>query len=127
MIKSIIKETCIMLLLCLAIILIFGIIFYEYIPLNKVVPEKVSYVVSEDVKTELESNVVLQETQQNIRYSVSAQELRQYEQSGDYVKGNPNPFQAYNFSGNTTIIDGNNTTSQIGNTMKYYPNNTSTK
>ena len=39
MFKTIIKETFIMLLLCVAIVLIFGIVFYEYIPVNKVVPK----------------------------------------------------------------------------------------
>ena len=44
MAKNIIKEIIIMLLLCLAIILILGVILYEYVPSNKILPEEVSYV-----------------------------------------------------------------------------------
>lgn len=39
--KSIIKEIFIILLLCIAVCLIFGVIFYDYIPTNKVVPSTV--------------------------------------------------------------------------------------
>lgn len=129
MIKSIFKETFIMFLLCISIVLILGIIFYEYIPINKVVPNKVSYEVPESIKTELESNIELQEMQeQTIKYSVSAQDLKEYEQSGDYVKGNPNPFKLYNVIGNTTIIEGSSSTTSGNNaSTHYYPTNTSTK
>ena len=43
MVKSIIKEIIIMLLLCVAILLILGVLFYDYIPSNKVVPGKIAY------------------------------------------------------------------------------------
>ena len=42
-----------MLLLCLAIILILGILLYEYVPSSKIIPEQVSYTTPEDVKEEL--------------------------------------------------------------------------
>ena len=38
MVKSVIKEILIMLLLCIAIVLIFGLLFYDYIPTNKMIP-----------------------------------------------------------------------------------------
>ena len=56
MAKSVIKELIIVLLLCLAIILVLGILFYEYIPLAKEVPEDVKYSTSdttEEQKTEI--------------------------------------------------------------------------
>jgi uncharacterized SAM-binding protein YcdF (DUF218 family) len=40
MFKSVIKEILIMLLLCVAIVLILGVIFYNYIPTNKAIPNK---------------------------------------------------------------------------------------
>ena len=52
MVKTIIKETCIILLLIVAILLVLGIVFYEYIPITKVVPEKVSYTIPESVRNE---------------------------------------------------------------------------
>ena len=53
MIKSIIKEAFIMLLLCIAILLILGILFYDYIPTNKVIPEKEAYSTPNNVKEEI--------------------------------------------------------------------------
>ena len=53
MAKKVIKEIIIMLLLCLAIILILGVLLYEYVPSNKIIPEEVSYTTPEEVKEEL--------------------------------------------------------------------------
>lgn len=127
MVKTIIREIFIMLLLCVAIVLVFAITLYDYIPINKVIPEKVTYEVPEDIKVELESNVSTEEAQPlNIVYSVDASDLEDYEQSGSYVPGKPNPFEAYTSNnGNSTIL-GENTTTQKP-TEEYYPSNTSTK
>ena len=38
MLKSVFKEIFIMLLLCVAIVLILGVMFYNYIPTNKTIP-----------------------------------------------------------------------------------------
>ena len=43
MAKSIIKELIIVLLLCLAIIIVLGILLYEYVPMAKTLPNQVSY------------------------------------------------------------------------------------
>ena len=50
MLKSAIKEIFIILLLCIAIILILGIILYDYIPINKEIPTAEAYVTPNDVK-----------------------------------------------------------------------------
>ena len=39
MAKTVLKEIIIILLLCLAIILILGILLYDYVPIAKVIPE----------------------------------------------------------------------------------------
>ena len=57
MIKTIIKETFIMILLCVAIILILGILFYDYIPSNKVVPIKEAYETPNNVKEEINEQI----------------------------------------------------------------------
>ena len=60
MIKTILKETCIMLLLCVAIVLILGVIFYDYIPANKAIPNKLAtYTTPNNVQTEIEENIVI--------------------------------------------------------------------
>ena len=53
MAKNVIKELIIILLLCLAIILILGILLYEYVPMTKTIPNPVSYTVPEGVEEEL--------------------------------------------------------------------------
>lgn len=57
MVKSVLKEICIILLLSVAILLILGIIFYEYIPINQTVPTREAYVTSENVKAEIDENI----------------------------------------------------------------------
>ena len=47
MAKSIIKEIIIILLLSLAIILVLGILLYEYVPTNKTIPNSSSYTTPE--------------------------------------------------------------------------------
>ena len=51
MTKSILKEIIIVLLLCLAIILVLGILLYDYVPISKTVPNQVAYTTPEDVVT----------------------------------------------------------------------------
>jgi len=138
MVKTIIKEICMMLLICLAIALIFGIVFYDYIPVSKVIPNKVAYTVPEGVQEELNEDVSVQEIKpQEITYSVTESDLVQYKATTVYQPGNPNPFQAYS-TGNTnsTIINGttnNGSTTGGGNSggqngiQYYYPTNTTTK
>ena len=61
MLKSVIKEIFIILLLSIAILLILGILFYEYIPINKVVPEKEAYTTPEEVKNEINEAITVSE------------------------------------------------------------------
>ena len=57
MIKSIIKEIIIVLLLLLAIVLALGVLFYDYIPTNKLVPSIDTYTTAESIKAELNEQV----------------------------------------------------------------------
>ena len=112
MIKTVLQEICIMALLCVAILLLFGIAFYDYIPISKTIPNKVKYSVPNDVKTELEAAVVNDTTTgpKNIIYSVTASDLSQYRYEEVYQPGNPNPFQPYFVENNTSaIINGTGT------------------
>ena len=45
-----------MVLLCVAVILIFAIVFYDFIP-NDVIPNKVAYTVPDDIAAELKEEV----------------------------------------------------------------------
>ena len=122
MIKTVIKEICVMSLLCIAILLLFGIFFYDYIPISKVVPNKVSYSVPDGVKSELETEVVAESTSPvTITYSVTASDLTKYKEEQSYLQGNPNPFQAFSVGGNSTIING--TGSAASSTTANYASN----
>ena len=114
MAKNIIKEIIIVLLLCLAIILILGVLLYEYVPTNKVIPEKVSYVTPEKVKEELNkadsANIIT-----TYKYNVEASDLNNYKRVSDYVPGKQNPFSSYN-AGQTQTTGGENTSTGSSST-----------
>lgn len=94
MTKNIIKETILILLLTLAIILVLGVILYEYVPANKIIPEKVSYTTPEDVKAELETNINEQEEEEElyVDYHIDSTQLNNYKIIQEYVPGRKNPF-----------------------------------
>ena len=98
MAKSVIKEIIIALLLCLAIILVLGILLYEYIPITKSVPDEVKYTVSSDVeqqKTEIRSLEADDEYSSGSTDSIDSEDLNNYRRVQDYVPGKANPFSSY--------------------------------
>lgn len=114
--KTIIKETCIILLLCIAIILVLGIVFYDYIPITKVIPEKVSYIAPENVKGELETEEKTEEiTTQTTVYEITTSDLKNYENMGIYNKGKQNPFEMPSQSNTNQVNTTNNETTENDN------------
>ncbi len=105
MAKSVFKEIIIFLLLCLAIILILGILLYEYIPMSKTVPNAVSYTTPAEVQEELASMDDLNEEQVIMTYEVDSTDLNNYRRINDYQPGKANPFAP----AQTTSDDNNNT------------------
>lgn len=126
MFKSIMKEIFIIILLIIVILLMLSIGFYEYSPTSKKTPNKVkAYAIPEEVQNELDEIVVEDETQSIIKtYRVDAQDLKIYEKSKDYEKGNPNPFEKIK---KETVEDTNNTnnTGNDNNTNTTNDNNNS--
>ena len=108
MAKNVIKELIIILLLCLAIILILGILLYEYVPMTKTIPNPVSYTVPEGVEEELNdaSDEVLLSFDNNSE-QIDSTELNNYERINDYQPGKADPFSSYEQS---TSTSGENTT-----------------
>ena len=111
MLKSVLKEIFIILLLSIAIILILGILFYDYIPINKVVPEKEAYVTPENVQNEIDESITATEKIE-VTYEVTDSDLNIYKQSGSYTEGKANPFA---LEETTTNTSGNNSSSSNGN------------
>lgn len=117
MAKTIIKELIIALLLCLAIILVLGILFYEYVPMSKTIPNPVSYHTDDDVKKELASAESIDEEKVIMTYEVDSTDLNNYKKVEDYKPGKANPFSSYIIENETNTqnensTSGNNTNSK---------------
>ncbi len=136
MFKSIIKETFIMLLLCIAIVLILGVIFYNYIPTNKVIPNKLAtYTTPENIKEKIEEQISESEKEE-ITYQIDATDLKVYRQTDSYTTGKRNPFSesmdvdnVNNSTDNTGTNQGSETNTGIKDDSKntLFYNNTDTK
>ena len=100
MAKTIIREIIIMLLLCLAIIVVLGLLLYDYVPMSKVVPEPVSYTTPENIKQELQEAGNIDESQVIMTYEVDATDLKKYQNVKNYNPGKVNPFSSYDTSNN---------------------------
>ena len=109
MAKKVIKEIIIMLLLCLAIILILGVLLYEYVPSNKIIPDEVSYTTPTAVQEELSKSEDVESDEVILTYSVDSTDLDNYERINTYVPGKPNPFSPYETSGEDTDQSGSST------------------
>lgn len=119
--KNIIKEIIIILLLTLAIILVLGVLLYEYVPANKIIPEKVSYTTPEEVKTELETDVNENDEELYVDYHIDSTQIKNYQKIQEYVPGRKNPFgEVGSEETTTTTNDGkqnNSSTSNAGSTQ----------
>lgn len=116
MVKEIIKEFFIVLLLCAAILLILGVIFYDYIPDKKVVPNKVAYSVPNEVKGELEeANLESSAPKvQDMVYTIEGADLDAYIRSKTYNPSKQNPY-ANTTSGATTTTNSGTTGESASN------------
>ena len=113
MVKAIIKEIFIMLLLCVAIVLVFGVIFYDYIPTNKAVPNKLeAYVTPENIQEEIDEEII-EMNKIEVSYEITESDLDLYKQTHSYTPGKRDPFSASTDTntageGNTTNTNTNN-------------------
>ena len=106
--KNFLKELIITLLLIVAIVLILTVLFYDSIPINKVVPNRVTYTVPETLQEELDKNV---EDEQEIlvTYKVEEKDLDVYEENNSYNPGNDDPLGEYKSNSTpTTNVGGSN-------------------
>lgn len=109
---KIIKEIIIMLLVCLAGMLLFAVVLYEYIPNRKEVPEIAQYNPSEKIK-ELKADDIDKKNETIIKtFEVTSSDLANYKVANDYVAGKSNPFG----SGKTNP-DSDSSTKKSGNVI----------
>lgn len=127
MVKSIIKEIIIMLLLCVAILLILGVLFYDYIPSNKVVPSKIAYSTPENIQEEIQEEII-ETNKTKITYEVTDADLNIYKQSNSYVPGKRDPFSMEETqpTGNATGGTSTNNEETVETNTNSDPNSTGT-
>ena len=116
MVKTIAKEAGIVILLLIAVALVLGILFYDYIPTNKTTPAKIEeYEFPEEIENELGKAGL---EKQNIikTYYIDSTELKAYEKTNNYDKGKANPFADY--TTNSLNIDTSNNNSVGNNTTE---------
>ncbi len=106
MLKSVIKEIFIILLLSIAILLVLGILFYDYIPINRVVPEREAYTTPNEVKNEISEDITESEKIE-VTYEVTDADLNIYKQTGSYTEGKSNPFSLESTTDENNTNDGN--------------------
>lgn len=94
MAKTVLKEIIIILLLCLAIILILGILLYDYVPIAKVIPEEVSYTTPENIQKEIAEEDTVEPV--IYTYEVQSEDLNTYKRTQEYRAGKANPFSDIN-------------------------------
>lgn len=131
MTKNIVKELIIVLLLCLAIILLLGILLYEYVPMNKTVPNTEAYATPNNVKAELKEENANGDLIQT--YEIDSSDLDDFKRVQNYKPGKADPFSSYDETPsstgtNTTLNNsstGNTTSGQTDNTANTTNNNTS--
>ena len=115
MTKNFFKETGIVIMLIITVVLLLGIIFYEYIPNNKVVPIKIqAYELPEDIQQELKNSI---SGEQNIvrTFYIDSSDLDVYETTKEYNKGKANPFADYSISTTTTSNTSSSTSGATNN------------
>lgn len=125
--KRFLKELMITILLCIALVLIFAVIFYDYIPINKTIPEPINYTMPEslsEVKEELKNAVQNEEEKIIVTYEIDESDLSGYKKQGSYKEGKVDPFSITDTTNNNVLNTINN--SNTANTKEEQENTNST-
>ena len=126
MLKTIFKEGLIVILLIVIIMIMLAILFYDYIPANKVIPKQIqAYDLPQNIQQELDTTINTQSENIIKTYYIDSTDLNAYESAKDYDRGNPNPFAVYTEvqSGGTNEANGSNTTNKNNSSTNTTNNN----
>ncbi len=118
MIKSVFKEIVIILLLCVAILLILGVLFYDFIPSNKAIPSKIAYETPENIENEI-TEEIMESNKTVVTYEITDVDLNVYRQSDSYDPGKKDPFSMQPEEANsqtTNSTQNNGSQGSTGNT-----------
>lgn len=114
---DLIKDLIISILIVICIALVISVIFYNRLPLSKIIPESQEYALSSEMQEDLNRSYTDEATEVVTTYYIDAADLKKYESTKEYNKGKKNPFAVESDSsetGNTTNlnnIDSNSSTS----------------
>lgn len=105
----VLKEIIIYILIIFLIVLVFGILFYEQLPSNKLVPVKDDYALPEKLESVLQDTLTAEEEKEVIvTYAVEESDLDKYEDIDQYNPGKINPFADLDTGNGNTGDNGNN-------------------
>lgn len=114
---DLIKDLIISILIVICIALVISVIFYNKIPLNKVIPESQEYALTSEMQEALNESHTEEATEVVTTYYIDAADLKKFESTKEYDKGKKNPFAEESDSSeientvNTNSIDSNTSTS----------------
>ncbi len=115
--------------LCCAICLILGVVFYDYIPTNKVIPSTVEpYTTSNTIKEKEINQEITEFQKQTIVMEITDSDLKIHKQERSYDSGKINPFAKSSSGTTNTENGGGNTTgntNQNPDSKDYFFNNQS--
>lgn len=122
--KSLSKEIFIIALLLMIVVFMIGMIFYEYMPNNKTIPEPITYVadstttsVLQEISTSSDTTATNSETQSVIKsYSIGTKELSTAASKQSYTSGKTNPFAKYETAPSTDAENNKQNTSNNATT-----------
>lgn len=116
--KQVFKQIVTILLSIALIVLIFAIIFYRYIPTNKVLPTKVqAYKTPESIEEEIKESATEKEFEStNEVYEVTDSDLSIYQSKRSYTPGKSDPFKEYSGEGETAVTNVTGTGATAGTT-----------
>ncbi len=94
--KTIFREIFITLLVIVAVVLVLGIIFYKFMPTNRVIPAKVqAYATPEKVIQEIENGEQEKLEEEEHVYEITDADLAKFKNENSYTPGKVNPFKEY--------------------------------
>lgn len=95
MAKDVFKEIIIILLIIIALMLVIGLILYNYVPFTKKIPDQISYTTSSNVKEALQAAGAVDEDKVILTYELDQVDLNNYQRINEYKPGKSNPFSSY--------------------------------
>ena len=126
---KVVKEIIILLLVCLVTMLLLAVIFYNYLPARKIIPEVATYKASDTVTELLADNIDNTDndvllTYEGGEYEVTKSDLKNYESVKKYVPGKSNPFAKVATDDNSNTSSNGSGTATKGNATNDNSNNT---